>query len=72
MINKRFFFEKKVCCFFKHGESELNVLQRIGGDPPLSPKGKAVLFELKPIFSIYASSFRSMPMHWRNIWLAVS
>jgi len=26
----------------RHGESELNVQQRIGGDSPLSPNGKAV------------------------------
>ncbi len=33
----------------QHGESELNVQQRIGGDPPLSPNGKLVLFIFKLI-----------------------
>lgn len=42
--------------FFQHGESELNVQQRIGGDPPLSANGKAV----KQIEKRFSSSFSSI------------
>ena len=63
---------KSLPCFLKHGESEMNVQQRIGGDSPLSPNGKMVIEINLSFFRFKLYCFFSTLMHWRNIWLVVS